>query len=121
MASITTVEKQILSGSTNGRRIKVTQTATPGTLIHTATNTSGEIDYVTLYVTSRHSTEITLVLEWGGVTDPDDQIRVIVPANDGDHLAVAALPLRGGLVIRAFCATTAVLTVSGSVERAVTE
>ena len=35
-----TFNKRLLSGSTNGRMIKIAATATPGTTIHTATTTS---------------------------------------------------------------------------------
>ena len=44
----TTITKTLLSGSTNGRQIKVAATATPGTTIHTATNTAGQMDEVWL-------------------------------------------------------------------------
>ena len=41
--------KQILSASTDGRAIKVAQTTSPGTLIHTGSTTTTVIDEVWLY------------------------------------------------------------------------
>jgi hypothetical protein len=41
--------KQILSGSTDGRGIKVTQTASSGTVIHTGSSTASTIDEIWLY------------------------------------------------------------------------
>ena len=45
----TTVSRIPLSGSTNGRGIKIAATATAGTLVHTATSSATDCDVVTLY------------------------------------------------------------------------
>ncbi len=42
-------DKRLLSGSTNGRLIKVVATATAGTLIHTAVTGTTNIDEIHLY------------------------------------------------------------------------
>ena len=115
------VEKQLLSASTDGRRIKVAATATPGTTIHTATSTSGQIDWITLYVQNSHTADVLLTIEFGGTTSPDDLIQQTIAAKSGDALVVAGLPLRNGLVVKAFAGTTNVLTVSGFVERSTLE
>lgn len=44
-----TFTKQILSGSTDGKQIKVAQTASSGTLIHTGSTTTTTFDEVWLY------------------------------------------------------------------------
>ena len=44
-----TFTKQILSNSTNGKAIKVAQTATAGTLIHTGSTTTTTLDEVWSY------------------------------------------------------------------------
>ena len=44
-----TFSKQLLSGSTDGRAIKVVQTASAGTLIHTASSTTTTFDEIWLY------------------------------------------------------------------------
>jgi hypothetical protein len=46
---VATYSKQILSGSTDGRAIKVAQTASTGTTIHTASSTTTVFDEVWLY------------------------------------------------------------------------
>lgn len=116
----TTVEPILLSGSTDGRRIKVAATSTPGTTLHTATSTSGQIDWVTLYAQNSHTADVLLTVEFGGTTSPDDLIQQTIPAKSGDVLLVAGLPLRAGLLVRAFAAVTNVVTVAGSVERSTT-
>lgn len=115
------IERQLLSGSTDGRRIKVVATATAGTLIHTATSTSGQIDWLTLYAQNSHTADVVLTIEFGGVSAPDDLIQQTITTKAGDALLVAGLPLRNGLVVRAFAATANVITIAGFVERSTLE
>ncbi len=112
-----TIAKVLLSGSTNGRNVKVVATATPGTLLHTATSTSGEIDEVWLWATNSDTVSRKLTIEFGGTTSPDDTIEVTIPAESGPFLVVPGLPLAGGLVVRGFAATASVVLVSGYVNR----
>jgi hypothetical protein len=44
-----TFSKELLSGSTNGKAIKVAETATAGTTIHTAVSGTASFDEVWLY------------------------------------------------------------------------
>lgn len=117
----TTVDKLLLSGSTNGRRILVAATATPGTLIHTATSASDEVDWVTIYAFNAHTSDVVLTLEWGGTTDPDDRILETIQTKGGDTLVISGLPLKGGVVVRAFAGTASKVTIGGFVERAKSE
>jgi len=110
-----TFTKQILSGSTNGRPISITQTATAGTLIHTAHATA--TDEVWLWANNTSTSDVKLTIEFGGVTDPGDLIEVTIPAEDGLKMVIPGLVLTGGLVVRAFAATTAVINISGYVNR----
>ena len=112
MAQIT---KVILSGSTNGRQIKVVATATAGTTIHTAHATA--TDEVWLWAVNSDSTDRKLTIEFGGVTAPDDLIEVTIPAEDGHYAVVAGWPLTGSVVVRAFAATANVILVVGFVNR----
>ncbi|HDZ38954.1 MAG TPA: hypothetical protein ENH62_11810 [Marinobacter sp.] len=112
MAQIT---KVILSGSTNGRQIKVVATATAGTTIHTAHATA--TDEVWLWAVNSDSTDRKLTIEFGGVTSPDDLIEVTVPAEDGYYAVVPGLPATGSVVIRAFAATANVILIHGFVNR----
>ena len=75
-----TIARQLLSGSTNGRGVKVAATATPGTLIHTAHATS--LDEVWLWCVNSDSAACKLTVEFGGTTSPDDLIEVSIPLED---------------------------------------
>lgn len=109
------ISKQLLSGSTNGRGIKVAATATPGTLIHTAVNTASNLDEIWLYAVNSDTTDRKLTLELGGVSTPDDLLEFTVPAEDGAYLLVPGWVYDGGVVIRAFCATANVVMIHGYV------
>lgn len=112
---MSTYSKLALSGSTNGRLIKVGAIATPGTLIHTAH--ASAIDELSLWAVNSDATDRKLTIEYGGVASPDDLIEQTIPAEAGLVLIVDRLVLTGGLVIRAFCPTTNVVMVGGYVNR----
>jgi len=109
------ITKEFLSGSTNGRGIKVVATATAGTTIHTAHATSK--DEVWLYVYNGHTANVTLTIEFGGATVPDDNMVVTVPFKDGLQLVVPGLPITNSLVVRAFASQANVLVIFGYVNR----
>ena len=112
-----TIDKVKLSGSTNGRNIKVVATATPGTLIHTATNVVSTLDEIWLWAVNSDTSDRKLTIELGGTTAPDDLIEFTVPLEDGMFLIVPGLILDGGVVVRAFCATANVVMINGYVNR----
>lgn len=114
-----TFSKELLSGSTNGRPIKVAATATAGTTIHTASSTSGVVDEVWLYATNSSAGTVALTIEFGGTTSPDDLIVVgVAPVGTPELvLVVPGFPLTGGVVVRAFAGTADVVTVMGYVNR----
>lgn len=112
-----TFSKVKLSGSTSGRGIKVAQSATLGTTIHTAHATS--LDEIWLWAIN-DSTSATklLTVEFGGVTDPDDLITATIPIQGaGPVLVVPGLILTGGLVCSAFAATANLVVLFGFVNR----
>ena len=112
---MTTYTKTLLSGSTNGRQIKVAATATPGTTIHTAHATA--YDEVWLWAVNSDTTARKLTIEYGGTTAPDDLIEVTVPAEGGLMLVVPGWVLTNSLVVKAFCASANVVTIGGFVNR----
>jgi hypothetical protein len=109
------IERRALSGSTNGRPVKVVATATAGTTIHTAHATS--IDEVWLWAVNTDTTARKLTIEFGGTSSPDDLIEVTIPAEGGLVLVVPGLVVTGSVVVRAFCATANVVNVVGFVNR----
>ena len=116
----TTVSRIPLSGSTHGRGIKVVATATAGTLIHTATTNATDCDVITLYAFNSDSSAVNLTVEWGGVTSPDDIIKLSIPASSGLTLVCPDLVLRNTLVVRAFAGTASVVTIHGFANRVTT-
>lgn len=115
-----TFSKQILSGSTDGKAIKVAATATAGTTIHTGSTTTTTLDEVWLYAVNTSASDVKLTVEWGGTASPDDHIEYTVKAENGLYLIVPGLILKGNataLVVRAFAATANVICISGYVNR----
>jgi hypothetical protein len=115
-----TFSKLILSGSTDGKGIKVVQTATAGTTIHTGSSTATTLDEIWLYAVNTDTTDRKLTIEWGGVSSPDDLIEYTVKAENGLYLIAAGLLIKGNatpLVVRAFAATGTAIVIHGYVNR----
>lgn len=112
-----TYSKQLLSGSTNGKQIKVTQTATAGTTIHTAVSGTSDLDEIWLYAVNSSSSPVKLTIEWGEATAPDGNIEITLAAEDGYSIIVPGLLLQNGLVVKAFASTADVILINGYVNR----
>jgi hypothetical protein len=113
-----TFSKQLLSGSTNGKAIKVAATATAGTTIHTAVSGTASLDEVWLYAHNSSAATVKLTLEWGEATAPDGNIEINIGAEGvGLVLVSPGLLLQNSLVIKAFAATANVITLTGYVNR----
>lgn len=111
--------KYKLSGSTDGRGIKVVATATAGTTIHTARSgtSADQFDEIYLFASKPTATDVLLTIEFGGTTTPDDYIVVTVKAQAGLQMVVPGLILQNGVVVRAFAGTANVITLFGFVNR----
>lgn len=116
-----TFSKQKLSGSTNGRMIKVVQTATTGTTIHATGTSATIIDEVWLYAVNSSTSDVKLTIEYGGTTSPDDLIEFTVKAENGLYLLVPGLILTGtgaaATNVTAFAGTANVISIGGYVNR----
>jgi hypothetical protein len=113
-----TFSKSILSGSTDGKQIKVAANASAGTLIHTGSTTPETLHEVWLYAVNTDTSDQKLTIEWGGTGSPDDLIEFTVEAENGLYLIVPGLIIKGNatpLVVRAFAATANVICISGYV------
>jgi hypothetical protein len=112
-----TAVKRKLSGSTDGKPIKVVQTATAGTTIHTAVagTTAGTFDEIWLYAYNGHTTTVTLTIEFGGAGVPDENIVLTLASKSGLVPIVPGLILQNGMVVKAFASTANVVTLSGFV------
>jgi hypothetical protein len=115
-----TFTKLALSGSTDGRMIKVVQTATAGTTLHTGSATATTFDEIWLYAVNSSASAVKLTIEWGGVSSPDDLIELSISAESGLVLVSAGLVIKGNatpLLVRAFAGTANVINIAGYVNR----
>jgi hypothetical protein len=118
-----TFSKVKLSGSSNGRAIKIASTTltAPATTIHATGVSATTIDEVWLYAQNTSASAVQISLGWGATTNPDDLIYVTIPAQSGLTLIVAGLILIGTGAAAVNCtaaaATANVVTLSGYVNR----
>ena len=110
-----TFTKLKLSGSTDGKGIKVVQTATAGTTIHTAHAT--DLDEIWIYAFNSHTSDVVLTLEWGEATAPDGNIVTTLAYQEGLFLVVPGLLLTNSLVLKAFAAVANVVVIHGFINR----
>lgn len=114
-----TFSKQLLSGSTNGKGIKVSGTTSGAAVtIHTAASGTSTIDEVWVYAHNTSSTAVKLTLEWGETAAPDGHIEVNVGAEGtGLILVTPGIPLNNSLLVKAFAGTANVINLFGYVNR----
>lgn len=116
-----TYSKVALSGSTQGKAIKVAATASTGTTIHATGTSSSVIDEIWIYAYNSDSSARLLTVQYGGTTAVDDDIKVTVPPQSGLTLVVPGLTLTGtgtaANTVYAYAATSNVITISGYVNR----
>ena len=113
-----TFTKHHLGGSTDGKGIKVVQTATAGTTIHTGPANTAHFHEVWLYAVNTSASAVKLTIEWGEATAPDGNIEQTINAESGLYLIVPGLVLQGNatpLTIKAFAATANVIIIHGYV------
>jgi hypothetical protein len=112
-------KKRKLSASQNGRGIKIAATATPGTLIHTATTSiaANEWDEVWIRAVNTSASAVKITIEWGGTASPDDHIEVTVPPEGGFTEVIPGHVLQNNVEVRAFAATANAVVLHGFVNR----
>lgn len=112
-------KKRKFSASDDGRGIKVSATATPGTLVHEALSNiaANEWDEVWLRAINTSGSAVKLTIEWGGTASPDDLIEVTIPAEDGFTEVIPGHVLQNGKEVRAFADTADVIILHGFVNR----
>lgn len=116
-----TFSKQILSGSTDGKAVKVTGTGTAGAVtVHTGSSTATTLDEIWVYANNTGASDVKLTIEWGTATAADGNIEYTVKAENGLYLIIPGLILKGNatpLVVKAFAATADVILLTGYVNR----
>ena len=117
----TTFSKVLLSGSTNGKAVKVAATATAGTTIHATGISATILDEIWIYAVNSSASSVKLTIEWGEATAPDGNIEVTVLPEAGLVTIIPGLVLSGSgsvaTTVKAFAGTTNVIMLSGYVNR----
>jgi hypothetical protein len=111
-----TAKKRLLSGSADGKPIKIVATATAGTAIHTAVagQTAGTVDEIWLWAQNNHTANVVLTIEFGS-HDTEDNIIVTIPFKSGLIPIVPGLPLQNGMTVDAFASVADVISIHGFV------
>ena len=113
-----TFTKAKLSGSTDGKAIKVTGTGTGSTVtVHTAVagTTAGVFDEIWIYAVNTSASSVKLTLEWGTATAADGNIEVTVLPEAGLVTIIPGLILQNSKVVKAFAGTADVILLTGFV------
>lgn len=104
-----------LSGSTNGRPIQVTGTAT-GSAVTIHNPGSGNEDVVYLWATNTSGSTVTLTIEWG-TTGVGNELDFVIPPNETVPI-LEGIYIEGVQSIEAYADTGSVVNIVGRVERA---
>ena len=112
-------QKRKLSGSSDGRGIKVSADSSPGTAIHSALSSvaANEWDEIFIQAVNTSGSDVKLTIEWGGTSGPGDHIEVTIPAESGFTEVIPGHVLQNGAIVRAFAATADVIVLHGYVNR----
>lgn len=109
--------KRKLSSSDSGKAIKITSTATTGNAIHTAVSgtTPGTYDEIWLWAYNGHTADVTLTIEFGGTSVPDQNIVITIPYKAGLIPIVPGFLLNNSMNVTAFATVSGVVTLNGFV------
>ncbi len=120
MAVEQNVERLLLSGSTDGRGIKITA-ITNGTAqtIHTAHATDIDEIYLEVFNSDNIPQRISILL--GGTTEPDDLMEIYLRPSSGWENIVNGQALTNSLIVKAYAAEASKVTIQGRVFRLTSE
>ena len=114
---MSTFNKLLLSGSTNGRNILIAATvSSSATPIHTAAS-QGSLDEVWLWACNTGNSVSALNIQFGGTTNPGDQISSSIAPADGAVLMIPGWCVQSGSIVSAFAPTTNIIVINGYVNR----
>ena len=117
-----TMSKVLLSGCTQGKGIKLTDTASSvntdaGYVVHRGVAGTSDIDEVWLWAVNSSSADVKLTIEWGETTAPDGNIEVTIPGESGLVPVIPGLLMQNELYIKAFASSANVVMIHGFVNR----
>jgi len=75
--------------------------------------TPGTFDEIWLFAQNNHTSDILLTLEFGGTTNPDDNINVTISSKAGLMLIVPGLILQNECVVKAYAASGNYIVITG--------
>lgn len=112
--------KKKLSGSLDGKQIKVFAGAgASGTIIHTAVGGTLSFDEIWLYASSGHTMDVLTTIQWGGVTSPDNDIKITIPPMAGRLMICDGMLLNNTSIVRAYAGVTNIIMIDGFVNQIV--
>lgn len=113
-----TFTKSKLSGSTDGKQIKISATTNGGAnTIHTATSsTSANVwDEIWIYAYNDDTVPRNLTILWGDTTEPDNKMLFSIPSQSGRTLCIDGAILQNSLIVKAYANVANVIIVDGFV------
>jgi hypothetical protein len=114
-----TYSKHLLSASTNGKHIVVTQSDGTGTIIHEAVAGTSSMDEVWLYATNTSAaSSANLTILWGEGGTPG-YIEISLTPESGYTLIVPGLIVQNGLTVSAVTNLPHHVNINGYVNRIV--
>jgi hypothetical protein len=97
------------TGTTNGNMAAVTGTGTGTSVtLHTAVAGTDHIDEVYVYACNIHTANVTLTMEIDG-TAAANQVKYVLPYNDGFHLVLPGIRMENAGTVKAFAGTADVI------------
>jgi len=95
----TAYTKLPLGGSVNGKQILITATeSSSADIIHAATELGTATDEVWLYAYNDATSSAVLNFLWGGISEPEDVVRVVIGSRAGRTLLVDGKLLQSGSI-----------------------
>lgn len=114
----TSFTKLPLSASVNGKQIIISTTdSASATPIHTAVTGETDWDEIWIYAYNDSTSSISCNILWGGVTEPNDVVRAVLPSRAGRTLLIDGKLLQNGLTVSAYAQIANWITVDGFVNR----
>ena len=108
--------KKLLSGSTNGKVILISATASTGNTIHTAVSGTSSLDEIYLYGTNTSASAVVVNVEWGEAnTSPSTNTILTIPPKTGRYVIADGRLLQNGLVVTIFASVTNTVVIDGFV------
>jgi len=95
-----TYTKVILSETSNGEALGIPNTASPGTVVHTSSSTSGDLDEIWIWVTNKDVSNNVVTVEFGGSNEGNRIQEKVEPSKT--ILIIPGIPLVNGANVKIY-------------------